>query len=106
MKITRFLVTVTDYDENGNCNGKPRLLETFTNEEDAYAFMMNDMQEFIDSHTDDEGNCPFVIDDEKYDIHDEDYQNGCDYAVMPVEVELSDAEKRKAADELIGDMPF
>lgn len=106
MKISRFLVTATDYDENGNRSTKPRLLGVFNLEEDAYAFMLDDMHDYIDSHTDDEGNCKFILDDVKYDIHDEGYLNGCDYSVMPVEIELTDAEKRKCADELIGDLPF
>jgi len=106
MKITRHVVTVTDFDENGNCDMKPRPLGIFNAEEDAYEFMLEDMRSYIDRNTDENGHCAFIMDDEDYEIHDEEWQNGCKYTIIPLEIELTDAEKRNAADELMGDLPF
>lgn len=83
MGTTKFVVTAVDYGVN--CDGKARVLLIVDNLEEARAFVRNDMEDYIDTATDDDGNCPFdKINFDKMSIMNED-GNGCEWNIESIE---------------------
>ena len=83
MGTTKFAVTIVDY--GGNYDGKARVLLLTDTLEEARAFVRNDMEDYIDTATDDDGNCPYdKIDFDRMSIMNEN-GNGCEWNISSVE---------------------
>ena len=90
MTITRNIVTCIDNGDS--CDGRPRVLGGFPTPEEAKAYVENDIKDAIDEATDDEGYCPYTIDDDFMGYHNSD-DMGCTYNIEAVEFELTDEEE-------------
>lgn len=89
MKFSRFIVTAVDYDRDGQCDGKARILGAFRFEDEAKEFVTNDMHDFIDEHTSDQGFCPYILEDDKMSAHNDDWSAGCEWNIEEVEIETA-----------------
>lgn len=98
MHITRYIASYISFDPDGQCDGKPRILGTYATEEEAREVVLEDMRNFIDEETDDEGHCSYVMDDVKLSVHDIDFANGLDYSVNEIEIELTEDEINEIGD--------
>lgn len=82
MGTTKFVVSIVDHDDS--YDGKARVLLIADKMEEARAFVRNDMEDYIDAATDDNGNCPFnKIDFDKMSIRNED-GDGCEWNIEPI----------------------
>lgn len=95
MKITRYIMTVVDFGQNGQCSGKAQILGSFKTEDEAKAYIDEDMRDFIDDNTNvDEDTgiayCDYIIDVEAMSIHDEAYANGCEYNIEAININVDD----------------
>lgn len=77
---------VTEVDSGDTCDGKARVLAVCTTEEEARAFVRNDMEERVDDATDDEGSCSYdVVDFDKMSLSTHTGENSCEWNVEEIE---------------------
>ena len=84
--ITRYIVT--GIDTGDSCDGRARVLGAFATKEEAKAYVENDIKDTIDEATDDDGFCPWEIDDDFMGYHDSCDQNGCMYNIEAIEIKV------------------
>ena len=94
MSITRHIVTCIDRGDS--CDGRPRVLGTYETAEEAKAYVENDIKDTIDEATDDDGFCPWEIDDDFMGYHDSVDEHGCTYNIEAIEIELTEGEEYSA----------
>ena len=82
MGTTKYVVSIVDH--GNTCDGKARVLLIADKLEEAQAYVRNDMEDYIDVATDDNGNCPFdKINFDKMSIRNED-GNGCEWNIESI----------------------
>lgn len=82
MKI--WVVTAVDYGDS--CDGKARVLSVCKTEEEARAYVRNDMEEYVDDATDDNGNCSYeTVDFAGMCIYTYNRENGCEWNIEEVD---------------------
>ena len=82
--MKRWIVTVADSGDT--CDGKARVLAVCKTEEEARAFVRNDMEERVDSATDDTGDCSYeVVDFDKMSLSTHTCENSCEWNVEEIE---------------------
>ena len=91
MEIVRYVVTYVDTDENGNCDGKAGVVMVNT-EEEAKAWIRNDMEHFIDVSTQVNGKCDYIADFDKMNVHTEDWSSYCEWGYNKKSIELTQDE--------------
>ena len=78
----RWIVTVVDYGET--CDGKARVLEVCKSEEEAKAFVRNDIEEWADHYAGEEVHVDFNrMSAQHYGYNNND---GCEWNIQAVEV--------------------
>lgn len=92
MSIMKFIVTYVDTDQDGQCDGKARIATVVSTKEEAKAWVDNDIQEYIDNHTSDNGHCDFVADFDRMRVSDSDQRNYVEWNIESVEILLNDSE--------------
>jgi len=86
-KFKYYVVSAVDSGET--CDGKPRVLLLTEKEEEAKAYVENDMKDYVDNATDDNGNCIYdVVDFDKMSIHTNDFSFGCEWNIETVDLEV------------------
>lgn len=88
MKIKRWIVTVVDFDADGQCDGKARVLAVCKSEDEARNFITEDMREYVDERAD-EG---MVMDEDSMQVFTEDCMNGCEWNVEEVDIEIDETD--------------
>ena len=82
--MKRWIVTAVDLGDT--CDGKARVLAVCKTEEEARAFVRNDMEERVDDATDDEGNCSYdVVDFDEMSMWTHNDCNSCEWNVEEIE---------------------
>lgn len=82
-KMKRWIVTVVDTGDT--CDGKARVLAVCKTDEEARAFVRNDMEERVDDETDDEGNCTYeVVDFDKMSLSTHNGSSRCEWNVEEI----------------------
>ena len=89
MTITRFIVSHVDTDRDGQCDGKPVIDTIVHNEEEARSYIRNAIEEYIDDHTDDNGQCEFISDFEKMQVRTEDFEDYTEWQFERRDIELT-----------------
>ena len=84
MKIKRYVVTAVDFDVDGHCDGKARVLAVCKTEDEAKNFTLEDMREYADRHA----NEGMVLDDECLRVADDDSMNRCEWNIEDIEIEI------------------
>ena len=84
MKIKRYVVTAVDFDVDGHCDGKARVLAVCKTEDEAKNFTLEDMREYADRHA----NEGMVLDDERLRVAEDDSMNGCEWNIEDIEIEI------------------
>lgn len=91
-KIKRWVVTAVDTDQDGQCDGKARVLGTFRTEKEARNFALEDMREYLDGKAeqfaDDPSNNDFVMDEDAMKVHDSIDANVCEWNVEEIDFDL------------------
>lgn len=88
IKIDRFIVSAIDYGDS--CDGKARILFCSQFEDEAKAYVENDIKDYIDNNSDDDGNCCYIADFGKMKITDKDNENnGCEWNIEKISIEIS-----------------
>ena len=82
--MKRWIVTACDFNVDGQCDGKARVLAACNSEEEAKNFIIEDMREYVDQHAD-EG---MVLDEAKMRVADSSYLNGSEWNLQEIEVDL------------------
>lgn len=78
--MKKWIVTAVDTSESAD--GKARVLSVCDTEEQAKAFVRNDME----SYADDAAGMDLVVDFAKMSAHTKDYSYGCEWNLEEVEV--------------------
>lgn len=78
-----WIVTAVDYDRDGNCNGKARVLGAFKSYGEAEDYVNKDMNEWAERNNGDECGCDFGI---MSAWCDSDYSAGCEWNIEEVEI--------------------
>ena len=86
MKIKRYVVTAVDFDVDGHCDGKARVLATCKSKDEAKNFVIEDMREYVDEHA----NESMVMDEDSMQVFTNDSMNGCEWNIEDVEIEIED----------------
>ena len=86
MKIKRYVVTAVDYDVDGHCDGKARVLAVCKSKDEAKNFVIEDMREYVDEHA----NESMVMDEDIMRVCTDDCMNGCEWNIEDVEIEIED----------------
>ena len=94
MKLTRYIVTAVDHGET--CDGKARVLAVLNTKEEATNFVTEDIKEWVDQRAGEGVECDFNKMTAHYDYNSED---GCEWNIHEVGVELTTAELEEAAKE-------
>lgn len=98
MKISKVVVSAIDIGDS--CDGKPRVLFITDKMEEAQAYVRNDMEDYIDEATDDNGSCAYdQIDFNKMFVKNGDYQ-GCEWNIETITHEIPDEFKKYLEDYL------
>lgn len=88
LKLKRWIVTAVDFDADGQCDGKARILAILASKENAQNYVLEDMREYVDMHA----NEGMVLDEDSMQVFTEDCMNGCEWNLEEVEVELTEDE--------------
>lgn len=91
-KIAKWAVTAVDTSESAD--GKARIVGVFGSEEEARAYVRNDMESFVD----DSAGMGVVMDEAKSSVHTEDYRYGCEWNVHRLAVETDGTEVSVSVD--------
>lgn len=85
----RYVVSFVDY--NDSCDGKARISGLFKTEEEARAWVVDDMKQWLDNNS---GEVKFDVDYDKMSIASDDYNEdiGCEWNVHEVDVDACDVE--------------
>ena len=84
MKIKRYVVTAVDFDVDGHCDGKARVLAACKSKDEAKNFVIEDMREYVDVHA----NESMVMDEDSMQVCTDDRMNGCEWNIEDVEIEI------------------
>lgn len=76
------IYVVTAVDTSESADGKARVLGAFRNEDDAKAFVRNDIEAYVD----DAAEMGLVCDFDQMFARTEDYSYGCEWNIESVEV--------------------
>jgi len=90
--VERYIVTYVDVDRDGQCDGKPKIGAICKTEEEAKAWIQNDIQQYIDEHTSDEGACEFIADFGKMNVHTHDWSDYTEWQFEKCGICLDDEE--------------
>lgn len=80
----RWIVTACNFDIDGQCDDKARVLIACNSKEEAKNFILEDMREYVDLHAD-EG---MILDEDKMRVADDSCLNGCEWNLEEVEIDL------------------
>lgn len=78
-----WIVTAVDYDTNGNCDGKARVLGAFKSYDEAKIYVDEDIREWVDRNCEEGVECDF---DKMAAWYDYDTSNRCEWNIAEVEV--------------------
>lgn len=95
MDIKRWIVTAVDFDADGQCDGKARILATCSSAEEAKNFIRKDMHEYVDES--ELGSEMMSLDETKMRVATEDLQTGCEWNFEEVEIHLNPSEMISAS---------
>ena len=83
--MKRWIVTVVNYDTDGNCDGKARVLGVFKTREEAKNYVDEDIREWVDNNTGDICGCECDF-DEMSAWYDYDDTERCEWNIEEVEI--------------------
>jgi len=83
--MEKWIVTAVDYGDS--CDGKARVLGVCDSQEEAEAYVRNDMEDLVDNATDDDGNCSYeTVDFDGMCVYTYNRENGCEWNVEKVTI--------------------
>lgn len=87
-KLKRWIVTAVDFDADGQCDGKARILTILASKENAQNYVLEDMREYVDNNV----TRRMLMDEDKMRVTDIDAGYSCEWNIEEVELELTDDE--------------
>lgn len=89
MNVKLWIVTVVDYGET--CDGKARVLEVCKSEEEAKAFVRNDIEDWADRNAEEGVEVDF---DKMAGWFDYDTDDRCEWNISPVTVDVNEEDEQ------------
>ena len=88
MNVKRWIVTAVDFDSDGQCDGKVRILTVLASKENARNYILEDMREYVDNNV----TRRMLMDEDKMCVTDVDDGYSCEWNLEEVEIELTNDE--------------
>lgn len=86
MNVKRWIVTAVDFDVDGQCDGKARILTVLASKENAQNYILEDMREYVDNNSTEDSH--LILNEQKMRVSNLLGCVGCEWNLEEVEIDI------------------
>ena len=86
MKVKRWIVTAVDFDVDGKCDSKARILATCKTRDEALNFITDDMREYVDNNSNEDSH--LILNEQNMRVSNLLGCVGCEWNLEEVEIDI------------------